>query len=114
MISKLTMQVFVDFTNGVYCRVTQSRYIPYVGIHPGSSWHLSARTLSGFGLSELEVKGNVFTSLAVTEISFTRAFSIQRTHRCWSLDVTRQVYIRLYLFTRPNILHEFKWNLINP
>jgi hypothetical protein len=78
------------------CRVTQSQYILCVGILLESSWHLSAKTLSGSGLLDLEMKVNVFTSLAVMAISFTHAFSIQRILRCWSLAVTRQVDISFF------------------
>jgi hypothetical protein len=106
-LSTLVIVVFsILFTKGCWfycleyvamnCRVTQSQYILCVGILLESSLHLSVKTLSGFGLLGLEMKGNVFMSLAVTAISFTHAFSIQRILHCWSLAVTRQVNISFF------------------
>ena len=78
------------------CRDTQNQWIVFVGILLGSCWHLWVRTLSGFGLLDQGVKGNVFMNLAVMAISFMHLFSTQRTLHCWSLAVTRQVCILFY------------------
>ena len=83
LVSLILLELYSCIFDFNDCRDIQNQYILCVGILLGSSWHLSARTLSGFGLLDQGVKGSVFTSLAAMAINFTHVFSIQHILRFW-------------------------------